>query len=396
MSMAEVRPKVSVVGVGTTGVGRYPQRSVISLASEAVEKALLDAAVSRSSIDGLISHIGYPRGIDYDLLATRLGLSVEFAAQPWSHGRFGASVLQHAAMAIASGLATTVLCVAAYRNTPSGTVGGRNHVYFAEAMRDGGGPHAETPHAALNAPVAGCAMATQRYLHKYGIARERLAAVPIAMRRHARLNSSALMQKTLDETDYVAAPFIVEPLRLLDCSVVADGAVAIVLTGDERAADAPHPMVRILGMQGIAAGPNAYIFGQPGLGINDSKLFDFAPPPQGDRVYRMAGVKPDDIQMLQIYDAFSPLVPFTLERFGFCAPGTAIDWLQNGRIELGGELPVNTSGGMLSEGHLNGWNQFVEILVQLRHAAGARQVVDLELAQWATALGDSIIFGRAP
>jgi acetyl-CoA acetyltransferase len=100
--------------------------------------------------------------------------------------------------------------------------------------------------------------------------------------------------------------------------------------------------------------------------------------------------------MLQVYDAFSPLVPFTLERFGFCAPGTAIGWLQNGRIELGGELPVNTSGGMLSEGHLNGWNQFVEIVIQLRHAAGTRQVADLELAQWATALGDSIIFGRAP
>ncbi len=389
-----MRPKVSIIGVGTTGVGRFADRSVVSLASEAVGKALGDAGLDRREVDGLISHIGHPRGIDYDLLATRLGLAVEFAAQPWSHGRFGATVLQHATMAIASGLATTVICVAAYRNTPSGTVGGRNHVYFDEAMRDGGGPHAETPYAGLNAPVAGTAMATQRYLHKYGIAREGLAAVPIAMRKHARLNPTALMQKPLDQAAYFAAPFIVEPLRLLDCSVVADGAVAIVLTSDERAGDAPHRPVRILGMQGVPAGPNAYIFGQPGLGINDSTLFDFAPAAGGERVYRMAGVAPRDIQMLQVYDAFSTLVPLTLERFGFCPPGAGVDWVQDGRIELGGTLPVNTSGGMLSEGHLNGWNQFVDIITQLRHGAGDRQVTDIELAQWATALGDSIIFGR--
>jgi acetyl-CoA acetyltransferase len=390
-----MRPKVSIIGVGTTGVGRYPDRSVVSLASEAVEKALVNAGIERLEIDGLISHIGHPRGIDYDLLATRLGLSVDFAAQPWSHGRFGATVLQHAAMAIAAGLATTVLCVAAYRNTPSGTVGGRNHAYFDEAMRDGGGPHAETPHAGFNAPVAGAAMATQRYLHKYDISRAKLAAVPIAMRRHARLNDAALMQKPLDEGTYLASPFIVEPLRLLDCSIPADGGVAIILTGDDRAADAPGRAVRILGMQGVPAGSNAYIFGQPGLGINDTTIFDFAPAPNGERVYTMAGVTPGEIQTLQVYDAFSSLVPLTLERFGFCGPGAGVDFAQNGRIELGGALPINTSGGMMSEGHLNGWNQFAEIIAQLRNEAGDRQIAGVELAQWATALGDSIIFGRA-
>jgi len=380
--------------MGSTGVGRYRDRSVVSLASEAVEKSLADAGIEKGGVDGLISHIGHPRGIDYDLLATRLGLSVQFAAQPWAHGRFGASVLQHAAMAIASGLATTVLCVAAYRNTQGGTVGGRDNASFGEATRDGGGPHAETPYAGLNAPVAGSAMATQRYLHKYGIARERLGAVPLAMRRHARLNPAALMQTSLDVDAYQASPYIVEPLRLLDCSVVADGAVALILTGHERAADAPRRAVRILGMQGITAGPNAFIFGQPGLGINDSVLFDFAPAAGGERVFRMAGVTPGDIQTLHVYDAFSPLVPITLERFGFCPPGAGVDWVQDGRIELGGTLPVNTSGGMLSEGHLNGWNQFAEIVTQLRQEADARQVTGVELAQWATALGDSIIFGR--
>jgi acetyl-CoA acetyltransferase len=146
-------------------------------------------------------------------------------------------------------------------------------------------------------------------------------------------------------------------------------------------------------MQGLPAGPNAYIFGQPGLGVNDTTLFDFVPARDGERVFRMAGVTPADIQMLQVYDAFSPLVPLTLERFGFCRPGEGVDFVQDGRIELNGRLPVNTSGGMLSEGHLNGWNQFVEIVAQLRHEAGERQVVDIKLAQWATALGDAIIFG---
>ena len=109
----------------------------------------------------------------------------------------------------------------------------------------------------------------------------------------------------------------------------------------------------------------------------------------------MAGVGPDRIEGLYTYDAFSPLVLFVLERFGFCDYGQAGEWVQGGRIELGGELPINTSGGLLSEAHVGGWNSIAEIVLQLRATAGERQIRDATYLQWATCWGDSVIFSNA-
>jgi acetyl-CoA acetyltransferase len=385
---------VAIVGAGSSGLSRASTETPIALAARAVSRALADAGLERRQIDGLVNQIGSPRGADYDRAASLLGLEVRFAAQPWSHGRFAATVLQHAAMALTWGLADYVLCLAAYRSSSFGKHGSKERNTFSESLRDGGGPHAENPHTGLTAPAAGTAMATQRYFHKYGIDPLKLAAVPIAFRRHARLNPGAVMQTPIDHDIYANSRYIVEPLRLLDCSVIVDGAVAIILTTAERAVDTPKPPISLLGVQGIHAGPEEFIFGLRGLGIDQASVFDEQPRWQDQLVYRMAGVSPRDIDTLHIYDAFSPQLLWVLERFGFCAPGEAADWVQNGRIELGGELPVNTSGGHLSEGQLNGWAQIVEIVTQLRREAGERQVKDVRLAQWATTIGDSIIFGR--
>ena len=111
-------------------------------------------------------------------------------------------------------------------------------------------------------------------------------------------------------------------------------------------------------------------------------------------MYRMAGLQPADIDMLQVYDAFSPMTLWAIERMGHCKTGEAADWIQNGRIDQNGELPLNTSGGMLSEGHLNGWPQIAEIVRQLRNEAGERQIPDAKTGQWGTGLGDALIFGR--
>jgi acetyl-CoA acetyltransferase len=208
------------------------------------------------------------------------------------------------------------------------------------------------------------------------------------------LNPNAVMQKPVTHEDYLNSRFIVEPLRLLDCSVIVDGAVAMILTTSDRAADAPRAPVKLLGVQGMHAGPEEFIFGLRGMGIDQASVFDAQSRWQDQLVFKMAGVAPADIDTLHIYDAFSPQLWWVLERFGFCAPGHAPEWTQNGRIELGGELPCNTSGGHLSEGQLNGWGQLVEIVTQLRGDAGPRQVKDVKLAQWATTIGDSIIFGR--
>ena len=387
------RAGVAVAGIGTVGFGQMAEDSVASMADRAVAAALEDCGLERRAIDGLLVHIGSPRGLDYDEMATLLGLEVSYATQTWSHGRFGATVIANAAMVLELGLVDCALCVAAFKNSRFTRVGTTGHNAFFEGMREGGGPHAETPWVGLAAPVAGAAMATRRYLHRYGVDREKLGAVAVAQRRAAEANPLAVMRKPMTRKHYEGSRFIVEPLRLFDCSVPVDTAVAVILTRADRAADLRAPAVHVRGYQGLHAGPNEFIFGQPGLGVNQAEVFDYAPRGALEPVYRRAGVTPAEIQTLHCYDGFSPQVLWTLERFGFCAPGEAADWIADGRIELDGQLPVNTSGGHLSEGHSNGWGQTLEIVRQLRGQAGPRQIPGIRLAQWATTLGDSIIYG---
>lgn len=389
-----MRAKTAIIGAGTTEVGVYKEQTSLELASNAVDMALSDCALARGDIDGLVVHIGSPRGADYDEVAAQLNLQVQFSSQTWSHGRFGATVLQHAAMAVASGVAQNVLCLGAYKNSDLGLIGSRNSWGFEESLRHAGGPHGETPYAGFNGPVAAAAFAVQRYCHKYNHSLDKLAAIAISQRLFAQQNPHARQQKEMTREDYLAAHYIVEPLRLFDCSSVVDGAVALIVSSTQGAGDISAGPVYLLGMQGINAGPDEFIFGQPGLGINQASTFNYAPAGASQKVYEMAECGPADIDLVQIYDAFSPLVLFALERMGFCGAGEAADFVQDGRIAPGGALPVNTSGGMLSEGHLNGWSQFMEIMRQLRGQAGTRQVPDARRALWATALGDALLFAN--
>jgi acetyl-CoA acetyltransferase len=385
---------VAVVGIGSTGCGDFRHESLASLTNRAVSAALADCGLERREIDGLFVHIGSPRGLDYDELALLLGLEVELAVQTWSHGRFGSTVIGTAVMALQCGLIDVALCVGAFKNSPYDRPGTTTSVGFREGMREGGGPHAETPSVGMAAPAAGAAMSTRRYLDRYGIDREQLGAVAIAQRKSAESNPAAVLREPMSRADYEASRYVIEPLRLFDCSIPTDSAVAVLLTRGDGARALSQPPVWVLGFQGLRAGPNEFIFGQPGLGINQAEVFDFAP--NGDRqpVFTRAGLEPRDVGTLHCYDGFSTQVLWTLERFGFCAPGEGADFVQDGRIELGGSLPVNTSGGHLSEGHANGWGHTVELVRQLRGQAGPRQIDGLAVALWATTLGDSIAYGN--
>ncbi len=381
---------VAIAGCGLVGFGKFAEESVASVASRAVTAALADCGLPRSAIDGLFVHIGQPRGLDYDEIARLLALNVRTVAQPWAHGRFAATVLGAAWQAVSLGLANYALCLAAWKPAAA-RAGSRDNAIFAETLREGGGPHAETPWAGAVAPVFGAALATRAYFDRHRLDPGLLAAVAVAERKAAQLNPLALMRKPMSRQDYDAARFIVEPLRLFDCSVPSGCGVALILTSAQRSRDLASPPVHIRGLAGIHAGPDEFIFGQPGLGVDQASVFDYRPPPSP--VFAGAGLAPPDIDAFYCYDGFSPQVLWTLERFGYCAPGEAADFVQGGRIELGGQLPVNTSGGQLSEGHSNGWGAFAEIVAQLRGTAGPRQVPGARLAQWATTLGDSVIFG---
>jgi acetyl-CoA acetyltransferase len=386
--------KVAIVGIGTTGFGRFAERSASDMANEALSAALVDAGLERGEIDGLVSQIGSPRGLDYDELARLLALDLRYASQTWAHGRFCATVIQQATMAVTTGIAEIVACVAVFRNSAFTRHGTEGFPGFEENFREGGGPHAETPHTGLLAPIGGAAMSARRYMHRYDVAPGALAAIALACRGHAALNPLAAKREKLTLDDYLASPFICEPLRRLDCSVPVDTAAVIIVTRADRAKKLNKQPIYIESFQGLAGGPNEFVFGQPGLGINQRDIFDYAPLGAGEPVFTKAGVTPDDIDTLHCYDGFSPQVLWTLERFGFVPPGKAADWVQGGRIALGGELPVNTSGGHLSEGHSNGWGQTLEIVRQLRGAAGDRQISDCHRALWATTFGDAVLYAN--
>jgi acetyl-CoA acetyltransferase len=379
-----LRDKTAICGVGLL-LGNFPDRSPLSLAVEAFQLALDDAGMQRTDIEGVMM---LSVGADYDRFLEAIGLDVRFANEGWHHGRFISPIVQHAAMVVATGMADAVAIVHGTKRRAIGQTA--DH----EMWRQGLGPHGESPAYGAFAPVLGAALAAQRYFHLYGGSNTDLAPIPVALRRHARLNPLALRRDPLNVEDYLKARWIVEPLRLLDCCQMNDNAACLIVTSTERARDCKKPPVYISGMQGVHAGPQLHNLALPGLGVAQQQVYKYRPADKDLYAYRMAGITHRDVDALMTYDAFSPLVLFGLERFGFCGPGEARDFIRDGRIELGGELPVNTSGGLLSEGHAAGWNLHIEAVRQLRGECGERQIKDAEIIQYGSFLGESVIYRR--
>lgn len=381
--------QVAIVGIGMTEVSRRSPRTALDFAAEALRLALDDAGLRPGDVDGLFTNVGYPLAVDYDRMAEAFGLGIRAALQTWTHGRFVGPALQAAVQSVALGMSDVAACVAGVSFSGLGMVGGADDI---EGMRQGGGSHGELPHYGMTAPGAGAAMAFRRYCARYGYDPELIAAVPSAFRGHAHLNPNAQVTTLLSTDDYRRQPYIVEPLRRPDFALLSDGGGCLLVTTVERARDLRRPAVVVAGMQGLHTGRDEFIFAPPGLGVfsqNDTRRIEDNP------VYAMAGLTgPADVDSLQLYDAFSPNLVFVLERFGFTEAGQGLDWLQGGRIELGGELPTNTAGGLLSEAHICGWGHMIEATRQLRGQAGARQVDGCEIVQWATPFGDSLIFAK--
>lgn len=386
--------RTCVVGVGASSFERDPDRSVLQMAGAALAGALADAGLERGAIDGLCVQIGSPRGADYDTIAQTFGLDVGYCSQTWPHGRFSATVIGHAVMAITCGLATRVACLLAMKNSDLGRIGEAANPFFHEQFRENGGPHGEEGHIGMASPVAGAAMALDRYCRRYGKDRELLAAIPLAFRRHAQLNPDAVERRPMSADDYRAARAIIDPIRLYDCSLVGDGAVCVIVSATDLAAPAQRP-VAITGMQGVRASRNGFVFAPDGLGVAQQGVERrSAAARRRQAVYAMAGLTPETIDTLGVYDSFSPLALYAFEEFGFCGEGEGLDWIQQGRIALGGELPTNLNGGQLSHAQLNGWGQIRELVIQLRGEAEGRQVAEARTALWASIGGDALAFER--
>ncbi|HEX9323675.1 MAG TPA: hypothetical protein VF913_16375 [Xanthobacteraceae bacterium] len=379
----------AIVGIGSSAFGRGLPDSQLRLAAVAFRNALSDSGLQRRDVDGLSIHLGWPLGPDYDRIAEGFGLDIRYVNQSWLHGRFVTNALQHAALAVSAGLADVVACVTAVSFTRErGFLGGPGDI---EGNREEGGTHGEAPPYGLTAPAGGAAIAMQRYMHVHGATSAQLAAVPIAMRNHARKNPRAIMREPLTLATHQSSRMVADPLRLFDCCLISDGAAVVLIARGDRARDLRQKPVRIVGMQGTRAGRDEFIFAPRALGINQQSARRAAARPVDLEAFAQAGVAREDVQGFYTYDAFSPLVLFALERFGYCGPGEAAAWVQDGRIELGGTLPINTSGGLLSEAHVAGWNSICEMVRQLRGEAGASQIAGAKVLQWGTAWGDCVI-----
>ena len=397
MPAFEMRNQACIVGIGTSEFGRNLDVSPILLQTQAYQAALDDAGLTRADIDGFSTSHGAPAGADYDEFAMHTGSTFRWAQQNWTHGRWAGSSVSAAMFAVCSGLANYVLIANTQMESPAGY---RRHFPrgeggWNEGLRDVGGGQGQVNFHGLDTPGSATSLATRYYMEKYGATSEELGSIAVSERAWANLNPQAIFHDrpmTLD--DYMDARFISAPLRLFDYCLVNEGAQCIIVTTAERAKDLKKPPVYIAGYQGIQTSrDSSIIFARPGLGIGLQRDFHYDAGVQD--VYRQARVDQSDVDAVYIYDSVSPSIWFTLERFGFAKDGEAHEFTQEGRIAPGGALPVNTSGGSLSEAGLFGYNSIAEMTRQLRgNEAGARQVPNAEVMQWMTPFGDSLILTK--
>jgi acetyl-CoA acetyltransferase len=377
-----------IVGVGAVGPLPPQEREGLDLAASAVLAALRDAGVEPGEVDGLVVDHGGPLGPDYDQLAQYLDLRPNSCVQTWSHGRFSTVTVQLAAMMIAAGQAECVVCVDGYHRSGL-EYGGTGWHGWIEENRAGGGPHGEDPMVGLTAPLGPAAMSARAYCELYGVDRDELFHVVSAQRHSANHNPAARLRSELDRDGYLAEPFVVEPLRRADCAIVSEGGCAVVVMSERRAARGDRQAVTLIGSHGIPAGREEFFWGRPGLGMA-LQTRNVSPPPT-NTVLGDAGLDVSDVDLFYTYDAFSPLIWFGLERFGFCAPGQAPRFCADRGIAFDGSCPVNTSGGMLCAGSAAGWGHVIEMVHQLRGEAGERQVSDAKVALWGSCFGDALL-----
>jgi acetyl-CoA acetyltransferase len=367
--MTSLKDTCAIVGVGETRFGVLPGITDYGLTVEASKKAIEDAGLTSKDIDGLLSQQLYHAQTMWysNWIGQRMGMDLKYTTDLDLGGATPVATVQHAVMAINAGLCNTVLCV--YGESS------RSWRPSREAMmrrRVWGGGHGEFEHPwGYLAPMHGYAMACQRHMHEYGTTSRHLGAIAVACRKHASLNENAQQRKPMTLDDYLNSPIFSEPFRLFDICQVTDGAAAVVVTSAERARNLKRKPVYIMGMGNHHPGYN--VGWAPSMTTTGAKV-------SGEMSYKMAGITPKEIDVAEIYDCFTYTALVTLEDYGFCKKGEGGPFVENGRIELGGELPVNTHGGLLSQGHIDGMNHVTEAAKQLRGDCGPRQVKDAEIA----------------
>lgn len=359
-----LRGAVAVAGVGLTDFGDLPGRSAAENLAEAAFRALADAGINKNEVDGLFT-ANFPETLSVLHTAEYLGINPGVMDNSNIGGSVYVSQLQHAALAIKAGLCKVAL-IAMGSNMRStlkqqGKVDApREQLKYCDEYR---------PKAPMNA----YALAAARHMYEFGTTRRHLAEVAVAARSWASLNPRAMRRTPLSIDEVLQAKMVCDPLSILDCCLISDAGAAVVLVSADRAKDLPQKPIYLLGV-GVAMSHSG-IAQMPDLTTTSAVV-------AGTKAYTMAGIRPQDVDVVQLYDAFTINTILFLEDLGFCKKGEGGDFVANGNIAPGGGLPVNTNGGGLSCVHpgMYGLMLIIECIEQLRGAAGERQIPNAQIA----------------
>jgi acetyl-CoA acetyltransferase len=356
--------KGAIVGLGVTPMGKIYGRRSVDFAAEAIALALADAGLQKIDIDGLLINANIPNDMD-PRTQMMLGLeNLNLINVMTAYGSTAGSMMQYACMAIREGLAKTIVLV--YADAPLSPMRGAGQSYA--------GPH-RFPLGGITGLRAAYgnfganpeyAMAARRHMDLYGTTEDHFGTIAVGQRQWAQMSPWAQMKAPMTLEDHHRSRWIAEPLRLFDCCLVSNGAVALIVTSVERARDLKQPPVHVLG----------YAQRSPGDNLNTARhpAVETGAKHSGEVAFRMAGITRDDIGTCQLYDCYTYTVLVTLEDYGFCAKGEGGPFIADGKLGPGGALPTNTGGGQLSGYYMWAFTPLSEAVVQARGQGGARQV----------------------
>lgn len=382
--------EAAIAGIGQTAYSKNSGVSELSLATECVRKAIDDAGIHPSEVDGLVTYT--MDSSDEVEVARTVGIGdMTFWSQVNYGGGAAVGLVAHAAMAVATGAAKNVVVYRALNGRSgqrmgqgvSGNIISSDLVHWSWYMPFG-----------LLTPASWIALQAQLYMHKYGATSEHLAHVAITQRKHAQNNPNAAMHgRPMTMDDYMNSRMVCEPLRLFDCCQEDDGGCALLITTPERAKDMQQKSAVIRGVT------QASFEGQEQM--TSFYRDDLAALPEmelaASRVYEMSGLSAKDIDAACLYDAFTPEILMQLEAFGFCGQGEAKDFVTEDSLTVGGALPNNTHGGLLSEAYMHGVNNIAEG-VRLIRGESCNQPDDVEHVLVTSGVGTptgAVIFGQA-
>lgn len=360
------RPDIAIIsGVGQTEYSKASGRSELRLGLEAILEACRDADLDPTDVDGFV---GYPFSVAAEDIVSNLGLKrLRFSCEVHMGGASAVASLQHARVAIEQGIARAVVIVRA-RNGYSGP---RQHARPSHLPAQSFRRQLEHPYA-WNVAAQRYALICRRYMIEYGLTRQELGAVALTMREHAQRNPNAMtFGRTLTMEQYLTGRVIADPYTLFDCCLETDGACAVVVTSADHAVSGRgHARIRAVA-EGRPDSPDDL--------TNRLDLLTIGLHRAAPVAWEAAGAGPQDMDAAMIYDCFTFELIHQLEAAGFVETGQAGKFIGSGAIALGGRLPVNTHGGLMSEGHLGGLNHVIEAVRQLRHQCAGRQVDNARL-----------------